>query len=75
VLGVSHVSGGPGADTWDGLAIIAAWVENGTAPDNITAEHWENDAVVFTRPLFPYPLHAYYDGVGDPLVASSFYGA
>lgn len=72
---MNHVSGGPGADTWDRLGVIAAWVENGTAPYNITASHLVDDVIEFTRPLFPFPLQAYYNGTGDVTLASSFYAA
>ncbi|RDW91434.1 carboxylic ester hydrolase-17 [Coleophoma crateriformis] len=75
--GVNHVSGGPGADTFDELALIAAWVENGTAPEVIIASHVVNDVVEFTRPLYPWPLQAYYNSTagGNVSEASSFYAA
>lgn len=74
---MDHVVGGPGADTFDELAIISAWVENGTAPDSIIASHLENEVVQFTRPLYPWPLQAYYNMTagGNVSDASSFYPA
>jgi glutamine amidotransferase-like uncharacterized protein len=75
LAGVGHVSGGPGADTWDQMGVIASWVENGTAPYSIVASHIENGNVAFTRPHFPFPLQAYYNGTGNSSLASSFYAA
>ena len=37
--GMGHCSGGPGPDTWDPLAPLVAWVENGAAPDSVVAPH------------------------------------
>lgn len=73
--GVNHVSGGPGADTFDGLGAVARWVEAGEAPETIIASHLENGVVKFQRPLFPYPGQAYYDGKGNVSLASSFYAS
>ncbi|KAI1611715.1 feruloyl esterase [Exophiala viscosa] len=59
--GVNHVSGGPGADTWDEIGLIAAWVERGEAPGTIMASHLDDGVVNFTRPLYPYPSLPYYN--------------
>jgi feruloyl esterase len=37
--GMGHCGGGPGPNTWDPLAPLVAWVENGTAPDSVIARH------------------------------------
>ncbi|KAH8647920.1 feruloyl esterase, partial [Xylariales sp. PMI_506] len=71
--GVGHVSGGPGADTYDALAVVAAWVERGIRPYNITASHLnDDDTVAFTRPLYPYPELAFYSGIGNINASSSW---
>jgi hypothetical protein len=71
--GVAHVSGGPGADTYDALASVAAWVEEGVKPYNITASHSSsNGTVEFTRPLYPYPELAHYRGCGDKNLSSNW---
>ncbi|KIW15774.1 hypothetical protein PV08_05824 [Exophiala spinifera] len=60
--GVNHVSGGPGADSWDQIGLISAWVERDEAPETITAYHLDDGAVNFTRPLYPWPFLPYYNG-------------
>jgi hypothetical protein len=71
--GVGHVAGGPGADTFNGLGAVAAWVEDGIKPYDITASHLNDDeSVAFTRPLFPYPELAFYNGFGDINVSTSW---
>ena len=35
--GMGHCGGGPGPNTWDPLAPLVEWVENGTAPDSVVA--------------------------------------
>ena len=35
--GVNHCFGGPGADRFDMIAALAGWVENGDAPDTLSA--------------------------------------
>ncbi|MGH7045997.1 MAG: tannase/feruloyl esterase family alpha/beta hydrolase [Stellaceae bacterium] len=76
VPGMYHCAGGPGANTFDTLTALDNWVENGTAPDQIIATHYNNnvpaDGVAFTRPLCPYPQVAKYSGVGATTAAASF---
>lgn len=78
--GMNHCGSGPAADQVDTiLDDIVAWVEQGTAPESITAavreenselpEDWAKDR---TRPLCPYPQIATYNGSGDIEKASSF---
>ncbi len=71
-----HCSGGPGANTFDTLSALDSWVEQGTAPDQIIATHYNNNVqsqgVAFTRPLCPYPQVAKYSGVGATTNAASF---
>ena len=64
--GVGHCQGGPGADAVDYVSYLENWVEKGIAPEQMLAEHHENGAPVFSRPLVPYPDTARYSGRGDP---------
>lgn len=69
--GVTHTGGtGPGKADW--LQLVQDWVEKGEAPERVIVSKTEKDKVLMTRPVFPYPRKAIYDGKGDPLVESSF---
>ena len=70
--GVLHCGGGPGPDQVDWLNVIRAWVEKGEAPDRLVVNKVQKGKVVLSRPLFPYPRTAVYDGKGDPNQESSF---
>ncbi len=70
IPGMTHCSGGPANDTFDGLSTIIDWVENGTAPDRI-----KSSGRAFpgrTRPLCAYPTQAHYNGTGNLEDAASF---
>ena len=83
---IPQVSGG--AETVDYLSYLEAWVEHGTAPDMLLAQKYKNlarfagpvsysvylkpDNVEFSRPLYPYPVHARYSGRGDVKDAASW---
>ncbi len=69
--GVLHCAGGPGPDRVDWLSALDRWVENGEPPQEPTAFKVEDDLVVRSRPLCPYPERAEYQG-GDPDEAGSF---
>ncbi|WOI36386.1 tannase/feruloyl esterase family alpha/beta hydrolase [Alteromonas sp. CI.11.F.A3] len=87
IPGMGHCSGGPAVDQVDLLTPLVAWVENGTAPDNLVATargagnvggengdvpaDWSVDR---SRPLCQYPLVAHYDSnsSGDVELAASF---
>ena len=85
VPGMGHCSGGPAVDQFDAITPLVAWVEQGDAPDSITATArgagnvggvngevpaaW---AAGRTRPLCAYPEVARYQGFGDVEVASSY---
>ncbi|KXX74571.1 putative feruloyl esterase B-2 [Madurella mycetomatis] len=61
----------------DALLALMAWVENGTAVDEIVATTWKRMAdpssgVLRQRPLCPYPKTQTYRGNGDPNVPESF---
>jgi len=84
VPGMGHSRGGPATDQFDALAAIVNWVENGVAPNSITATargagnagganadlppDW---SATRSRPLCPYPLVARYKS-GDKEMAASF---
>ncbi|MFA6504916.1 MAG: tannase/feruloyl esterase family alpha/beta hydrolase, partial [Treponemataceae bacterium] len=71
--GMSHVSGGPATDQFDGLTAIMDWVEQGKAPDRIVAAGTPGGPFAkVNRPIFPYPAQTIYDGKGDPAAAASF---
>jgi len=84
VPGMNHCSGGPATDQFDMLAPLVAWVEQGKAPDSVTAKARGAGANVVnaelpaswsanrTRPLCVYPKVARYNGTGDIESASSF---
>ena len=70
--GVNHCFGGPGADRFDMVAALSAWVENGDAPNTLSASKVDAGGnVVFTRPLCEYPKYPRYVG-GPHADASSF---
>ncbi len=84
IPGMNHCSGGPATDQFDMLAPLVAWVEQGKAPDSVTAKARGTGANVVnaelpatwsanrTRPLCVYPKVARYNGTGDVESASSF---
>jgi hypothetical protein len=70
VPGAGHCGGGPSLDRFDALDAMVRWVEQGVAPESLTAT-----GAAFpgrSRPLCAYPLHAHYKGQGNPEDASSF---
>jgi len=71
--GVLHCAGGPGPDQVDWVEAIRAWVEDGDAPERLTASKLDSSGqTTVARPVCPYPEFAVYDGTGDPAVESSF---
>ncbi|MEX0618015.1 MAG: tannase/feruloyl esterase family alpha/beta hydrolase [Pseudohongiellaceae bacterium] len=60
--GMGHCGGGAGPNSWDKLAPLVDWVENGAAPDSITATHTSNGRTDNERPLCPFPQQARYIG-------------
>ena len=80
--GVSHCVGGPGANTFDMLAALDAWVDHGQAPDRVIASKFINDiaalldmptgAALRTRPLCAYPKVARWTGKGSTDDAANF---
>jgi hypothetical protein len=88
IPGMNHCVGGDGVFAFDYLSYLEAWVEQGRPPDVMLGAHVSGPGkyagwivrypldpsipVAFTRPVYPYPLHAKYKGTGDPKIATSF---
>jgi feruloyl esterase len=70
--GMGHCSGGEGPNTFDMIAALEEWVEQGKAPDRIVASHATGGRVDRTRPLCPFPQVAVYAGAGSTDDAASF---
>ncbi len=70
--GMGHCGGGAGPNSFDMLTVLEDWVEEGTAPDAVIAEHRTDGQVDRTRPLCPYPQLAVYQGSGNTDDAASF---
>jgi hypothetical protein len=69
--GVNHCGGGAGPSPTGQLEALVDWVENGRAPETLTARR-NADAVARTRPLCRYPLVARYIGSGSTDDAANF---
>ena len=65
VPGMYHCQGGPGADTFDKMAAVSHWVEQGRAPERIKASHLTDGRVDRTRPLCVFPKVAKWNGTGS----------
>jgi feruloyl esterase len=76
VPGMYHCNLGPGPNFFDALGALEHWVEEGRAPNEITATKYADDdcmhASVRTMPLCPFPAQAHYSGKGDMQSASSW---
>ena len=71
--GATHCAGGPGPQPTGQLEALLAWVEDGRAPEALTATRRDPaGAVVRSRPLCPHPLVARYTGTGSTDDAASF---
>lgn len=71
--GVAHCGGGEGLPNIDLVSAITAWVERGQAPDAVTTYRTDTSgAVTASRPVYPYPEIAKYNGSGDVNAAASF---
>ncbi len=71
VPGMGHCAGGPETlDSFDALGAVVRWVEQGIAPDSLTATG--RDFPGRSRPLCAYPLHAHYKGQGNTEDAANF---
>jgi feruloyl esterase len=72
VPGMTHCAGGDGTSTFDMLKALEQWVEERRPPDRIIASRLENDKLIRTRPLCPYPQVARYSGSGSTDDAANF---
>jgi len=71
--GVGHCGGGAGPAPAGQFDAVVKWVEQGRAPDTLTAvRRDQTGAVVRSRPLCQYPLVARYKGRGSTDDAASF---
>jgi feruloyl esterase len=71
--GVAHCSGGPGPQPTGVLDALVAWVEEGKAPETLTAvRRDQSGAVTRSRPLCQFPLVARYRGTGSTDDARNF---
>lgn len=64
--GVLHCGGGTGPDNIDWIKHIQNWVENNQAPDRLVVSKMDKGKATMTRPVYPYPKVAVYNGSGDP---------
>jgi feruloyl esterase len=67
--GMAHCGGGVGPSTFDVLTPVMNWVEHGVAPFKIVASTVDGG---ITRPVYPYPVVARYDGSGSASDAANF---
>jgi feruloyl esterase len=72
VPGMFHCGGGVGCSSFDKLAPLMQWVEQGIAPERLTASRTINGKTDRTRPLCPYPQVARYKGSGSIDEAANF---
>jgi feruloyl esterase len=70
--GMNHCAGGDGPASFDMLAALERWVEQGVPPERVIASRREGGAVTRTRPLCPYPQVASYLGTGSTDAAENF---
>ena len=65
--GVAHCGGGDGPNTFDILTPVMAWAESGRPPGKVVASN-----ATRSRPVYPYPTVARYDGSGSIDDAANF---
>jgi hypothetical protein len=70
--GVDHCGFGQGPNSFDLLAPLVDWVENGVVPERIIAAKLNGNQVLRTRPLCPYPKEARWIGTGSTDDAINF---
>jgi len=70
--GMAHCGGGEGPNTFDVLTPVMAWAESGKTPARLVASKVDAGAVTRTRPVYPYPTVARYDGSGSINDAANF---
>jgi feruloyl esterase len=71
--GVGHCGGGAGPTPNGQLDTLRSWVEEGKAPETLTAaRHDQAGTLTRSRPLCRYPLVAKYKGTGSTDNAANF---
>ena len=71
--GVGHCAGGPGPQPSGQFEAVVRWVEEGKAPDTLTAVRRDQaGAIRRSRPLCPFPQMAKYKGTGSTDDAVNF---
>jgi len=70
--GVFHCAGGVGCGSWDPLAAVIRWVEEGKAPETLVTARVEQGKTLRTRPICPYPQEPKYKGSGSIDDAANF---
>jgi hypothetical protein len=69
---VAHCGGGYANSSFDLVLPMVNWVEQGSAPSEVTATD-TTGGTTLTRPVYPYPEVPMYDGSGPTTLASSFH--
>lgn len=64
--------GGYALQRFDPFPALVQWVERGQAPDRIIATGADSAGNPRSRPIYPYPLRAKYDGTGSTNDADNF---
>ena len=70
--GMYHCFGGTGPNKFDYMTPLLNWVEKGIAPRKIIAHQFEDNELIRSRPLCPWPALAIYRGKGPVNVADSY---
>lgn len=71
--GVGHCGGGPGPAPTGQFDAVVRWVEEGNAPEALSAVRRDaGGRVIRSRPLCPFPLLAKYKGLGGTDEAANF---
>jgi feruloyl esterase len=74
IPGLYHCDGGD-FEKFDFLTPVMNWVERNAAPEAVLSWTAAGDFVTRSRPLYPYPAVARYDGSGDVNDAANFTSA
>ncbi|MEP7367648.1 MAG: tannase/feruloyl esterase family alpha/beta hydrolase [Acidobacteriota bacterium] len=72
IPGLFHCGGGVGCGSFDPLAAVIRWVEEGKAPERLITARVEGGKTLRTRPICPYPQVVKYKGTGSIDDAANF---
>ena len=82
VPGMMHCGGGPGASSFDAIAAMEQWKEQGTAPETMIGSHFKDPIAALaglptgpataTRTLCAYPRISQWTGKGSATVAENY---